>query len=197
MAISYNSDGSISPFPLPLRRQNVADGEVFRTLDESGRFHRDTRVGRLFHPGKVTFREIRPTDSVHITLADDNRFSVHVDRVSPLSTGSGRSRYSLSRAVGHNFVHAGEAFARCLRRSGGKQRCHLDCGVVTQHTEAEETVYEYSCRAAGAEGCRWKTRTTSEDELIVQVTEHVRAVHGVKSMGDTLARYAIEVATKR
>ncbi len=50
--------------------------------------------------------------------------------------------------------------------------------------------YEFSCRAAGAEGCGWKTRAASEDELVAKVAEHARKVHKVKNVSDTIANYA-------
>ena len=48
--------------------------------------------------------------------------------------------------------------------------------------------------AAGAQGCRWKTRTTSEEELLARVTEHARKVHGVSAVNGTLTNYARLVA---
>lgn len=50
--------------------------------------------------------------------------------------------------------------------------------------------YEFSCRTAGAEGCGWKTRAASEDELVAKVAEHVRKTHKVKNVSDTIANYA-------
>jgi predicted small metal-binding protein len=50
--------------------------------------------------------------------------------------------------------------------------------------------YEFSCRTAGAEGCSWKTRAASEDELVAKVAEHARKVHKVKNVTDTIANYA-------
>jgi predicted small metal-binding protein len=50
--------------------------------------------------------------------------------------------------------------------------------------------YEFSCRTAGAEGCGWKTRAATEDELVAKVAEHARKVHKVKNVTDTIANYA-------
>jgi len=50
--------------------------------------------------------------------------------------------------------------------------------------------YEFSCRAAGAEGCGWKTRAATEDELVSKVAQHAQKVHKVKNVSSTIANYA-------
>jgi predicted small metal-binding protein len=55
-------------------------------------------------------------------------------------------------------------------------------------------MYEFSCQAAGAEGCGWKARATSEDELIAKVADHARTVHHVPALSNTLTSYARQVA---
>jgi len=50
--------------------------------------------------------------------------------------------------------------------------------------------YEFSCKAAGAEGCGWKTRAASEDELVAKVAQHAQKVHKVKNVTATIANYA-------
>ena len=54
-----------------------------RALDNDHRCRRDTGVGRLYHPGKISFREVSSTDSLHVII-DGSRVSAHVYRVSPL-----------------------------------------------------------------------------------------------------------------
>ena len=104
---------------------------VFANLERTGRFHRDSALGRIFHPGTRSFREIAATDSLHIAVTDDNRVSVHIDRVSPLVIRTGRPcRYSILRAVAHNIAVGAEAAVRLVRRERGVQACHLDCSVV-------------------------------------------------------------------
>lgn len=171
---------------------------VFGGLEETGRFHRDSRLGRVFHRGTTSYREIAANDSVHIAVTPENRVSVHVDRVSPLSTRHGeRSRYSFVRVLQHNVAHGIDSSRRLLRRQPADHRCELDCEVVVVQDDADSPVlYEFSCRAAGAQGCRWKTRTTSEEELLARVTEHARTVHGVGAFSSTLADYAREVARR-
>ena len=56
--------------------------------------------------------------------------------------------------------------------------------------------YEHSCRTAGAEGCNWKVRAGSEEELKSKVSEHARKVHGVKNMSDTIYTYLRDKARK-
>ena len=50
--------------------------------------------------------------------------------------------------------------------------------------------YEFSCRTAGAEGCGWKTRAATEDELVAKVAQHAQKVHKVKNVTGTIAAYA-------
>ncbi|MGI8427473.1 MAG: hypothetical protein ACR2M4_12990 [Actinomycetota bacterium] len=74
-----------------------------RELESSGRFRRDTGWGRIYHPGKISFRETVPKNSLHI-LIDGDHVSAHIDRVSPLSFRENRSQYSLSRILLHNLT---------------------------------------------------------------------------------------------
>ncbi|MGH9224674.1 MAG: hypothetical protein ACRD2W_13055 [Acidimicrobiales bacterium] len=104
---------------------------LFQELESSGRFHRDSRLGRLFHPGTVSYREISEIDSVHLSVTSENRVSVHVDRVSPLLVSKGgQARYSLCRAVAHNATVLAEVVCRLVRRQPSVHRCHLDCEIV-------------------------------------------------------------------
>lgn len=178
----------------------VRNGPVFGRLEATGRYHRDSRLGRVFHPGTVSFREISQNDSMHIAVTPENRVSVHVDRVSPLSTRAGdRSRYSLLRVLRHNVTHGIDSSVRLWRRRPGDHRCELDCEIVAVEGDQSEApvMYEFSCRAAGAQGCRWKTRTTSEEELLARVAEHARTAHGVSAFSGTLANYARVLARRR
>lgn len=50
-------------------------------------------------------------------------------------------------------------------------------------------MYEHSCRAAGAEGCGYRTTAGSPEELKAKVTEHARKVHNVQTMTDTIYDY--------
>ena len=50
--------------------------------------------------------------------------------------------------------------------------------------------YEFDCRSAGAEGCGWKARANSEEELVAKVSEHAQKKHKVANVSDTIANYA-------
>ena len=71
--------------------------DLVRALEANDRFRRDTGLGGIFHPGKISYREISPTNSLHIVI-DRDLVSAHVARISPLilrrdgsrSTGSTR-----------------------------------------------------------------------------------------------------------
>jgi NRPS condensation-like uncharacterized protein len=99
---------------------------LMRTLEHSGRLHRDRPLGRMFHPGKVSFRETRPGNSLHISV-DDNRVLAHVDLVSPLKLETERaSRYSLLRVASHNVTGMAGDVVRLLRGRQGDHTCELD-----------------------------------------------------------------------
>ncbi len=99
-------------------------------LHVSGRFHRDGPFGRVFHRGTVSLRENVPTDSLHVSV-DGNHVSAHVDGVSPLTDGPGRSRYSLRRALLHNVAGMAHDAIWLLRGREGDHSCRLDCEWVT------------------------------------------------------------------
>ena len=103
---------------------------LFRALEASDRFRRDTRLGGIFHTGKISFRELTPTDSLHIVI-DGNRVSAHVDDISPLDfCDDGSVRYSLGRVLAHNLSVARGDLMRRLQGTAGRQRCNMACEVV-------------------------------------------------------------------
>lgn len=104
-------------------------------IDASGRFHRDSPFGRLFHRGMVSLRENVPTDSLHISI-EGNHVAAHVDEVSPLDAGADApSRYSLRRALLHNVVVMAGDVVRLLRGRQGDHSCVLDCEWVARKDE--------------------------------------------------------------
>ena len=111
----------------PAQEPTLADPVDFiRRLVSSGRFHKDSGLGRIYHPGSVSLRENAPADSLHVVIHDDH-ISAHVDKVSPLGDTPG---YSLHRAALHNVVGAGQDLVRLLRGRKGDHRSHLDCAWV-------------------------------------------------------------------
>ncbi|HET7489250.1 MAG TPA: hypothetical protein VFJ85_15065 [Acidimicrobiales bacterium] len=112
---------------------------VLRRLERSRRFHRDPRLGRVYHPGAVSLRENVATDSLHVVV-DGDRIAAHVDRVSPLNLGaSGGARYALGRVALHNVAGAAGDIARALRGRQGDHRCELDCEWVPDLTDGRRT----------------------------------------------------------
>jgi NRPS condensation-like uncharacterized protein len=120
-----------TPAAAPPAGSDLADPVAFfRRLATSGRFHRDSGFGRVYHPGSISLRETSPTDSLHIVLHGDH-ISAHVDRVSPLGGGSDEpTRYDVRRAALHNVVGAAQDLVRLLRGRMGDHRSHLDCEWV-------------------------------------------------------------------
>lgn len=57
-------------------------------------------------------------------------------------------------------------------------------------------MFEHSCKKAGAEGCNWTVRASSEEELKAKVTAHARSKHGVKNMSDTIYNYLRQAALR-
>ncbi len=82
--------------------------ELVRRLDASDCFCRDTKVGRMYHPREVSFRELTSRDSLHVTFSKDRTVSTHIDRRSPLARRwpGGTCRYSPLRIVAHNITGA-------------------------------------------------------------------------------------------
>lgn len=114
--------------PAPGEAPTIGDPVAYlRWLVSSGRFHRDSGLGRVYHPRSVSLRENAPSDSLHIVVSGDI-ISAHVDRVSPLGGGPGQpSRYSFRQAAVHNVVGAAQDLVRLLRGRKGDHRSHLDC----------------------------------------------------------------------
>ncbi len=93
-----------------------------RALDASDRFRPDSGIGRIYHRGTASYRELCATDSLHIVI-DGTQVSVHVDRVSPLKfRADGSVRYSLTRIVAHNLVGMHDQVVRRPRRRPGRHR---------------------------------------------------------------------------
>ena len=103
---------------------------LFGALDAGGRFFRDNALGRIFHPGSVSFREISTSDSLHVAVLPGNRVSVHVDRVSPLLVRTdGRCRYSLIRTLLHNLGVAGETVVGIVLGRPPPASCQAGCEI--------------------------------------------------------------------
>jgi hypothetical protein len=105
----------------------VATCDLVKALAANPRFRRDTLMGGIFHLGRISFREISATDSLHIVITGD-RVSAHVDDVSPLVVRpDGSYRYAWGRVVTHNLLVMLGDVARRVRGQHGRQRCDLRC----------------------------------------------------------------------
>ena len=103
---------------------------LIRTLDASERFRRDGALGGIFHPGRISYRELTPEDSLHIII-DGTHVSAHVDEVCPLRcTTEGVSGYSAVLVLAHNLVGFLADLGRRLGGLHGEQRCNLGCEIV-------------------------------------------------------------------
>jgi tetratricopeptide (TPR) repeat protein len=69
----------------------------------TGRFCRDTPGAGLLHHGQISVREITNGPGLHLSLADNNRIYVHIDRVCPAvgTTAEGTCRYDRMRSLSH------------------------------------------------------------------------------------------------
>lgn len=115
---------------MPTRPTSLTTAPLVAALEADGRFRRDTGLGRIYHPGKLSFRELSPTDSLHIVI-DGDHLSAHVDRVSPLKCRrNGSIGYSLARVLFHNLSGVGSHIARGVGRRRPTQRCHIEYEVV-------------------------------------------------------------------
>lgn len=142
----------------PLAPEDQADlaaadpGTLRASLESSDRFRRDTGLGAIYHPGKLSFREVRPTDSLHIII-DGDRISAHIDDISPFKRrADGTVRYSLSRIVAHNLAGMSSDLLRLARGRVGRQRCKLECERVWVDDEPLSEVADAPDRPPRAPG---------------------------------------------
>lgn len=101
---------------------------LVRELEASGRFRRDTRLGRLFHPGQISLREVAPRESLHIIVDEGTRVAAHIDHYSPLAHEQPDigCRYSLSRIAAHNVLGMASDLARLVPGRRGPHTCCPD-----------------------------------------------------------------------
>lgn len=113
-------------------------------LEASDCFCRDTRMGRMYHPRDVSFRELSPRDSLHVTVRDGRTVATHVDRHSPLARRQrgGDCRYSPLRIAAHNVTGAVRDLVRLARREedgGEDERSLVDDHAVSRALSARES----------------------------------------------------------
>lgn len=104
--------------------------DMIQALEANTSFRRDSFWGGILHPGKVSYREVSATDSLHILIDRAGDVSAHLDDVSPLRRRpDGSCRYAWGRVLAHNLLVVIEDAARRLRGVHGVQRCTLHCDV--------------------------------------------------------------------
>ena len=114
----------------PVEEGGEAAQTLVVALEASDRFRRDGRFGRIFHPGKVSYREVSPKNSLHVVIGD-GRVSAHVDDISPLRCNpDGSAHYSWVPVLRHNVAGLLADLGRRLEGSHGSQRCNLECEAV-------------------------------------------------------------------
>jgi hypothetical protein len=101
-------------------------------LAYSPHFRRDTPWGRIFHPWKLSYREISASDSLHVVF-DGRNVSAHVDQRSPLNVDPGqRAHYSTGKVITHNLSGFVGNVARVFRRDPRHARTvELSPGATT------------------------------------------------------------------
>lgn len=115
--------------PVDLNLDDIATCDLLKALEANPRFRRDSMLGGIFHLGRISYREVSPTDSLHIVIAGE-RVSAHVDEISPLRLqADGSSKYAWGRVLAHNVLVLIGDTARRVRGQRGVQRCDLHCNV--------------------------------------------------------------------
>lgn len=131
-----------------LEEASLSGCDLVGFLDADERFRRDTRLGGIFHPGGSSFREISPTNSLHVVI-HGQQVSAHVDEVSPLVIRpDGSSRYAWGRVAAHSLL---ALLGDVRRRSRGhsRRRCDLRCEVEWVNDMADADAGERPAAGGG------------------------------------------------
>lgn len=107
-------------------------GGFLHDLAASGRFCRDTRMGGVLHRGGVSYREVSDGESLHVSIVDGTRVSVHVDHFSPVAgtRDDGCCTYSVRAVVSHLWTYLAAQARQLARGARGRHRCRLVCEQV-------------------------------------------------------------------
>jgi len=127
---------------------------LIRALESNGRFRRDGRIGGIFHPGRISFRELSPRDSLHIII-DGSHVSAHVDDVCPVSCiPGGVPGYTWALVIAHNLSGLVADLGRRVHGLHGQQRCNLGCEIVwVDDDQIAELASEVHDCSSGPTGC--------------------------------------------
>lgn len=106
---------------------------LFRDLEARGQLRRDTGIGRIYHPGAVSYREAVAENALHVIVRGDH-VAAHIDRVSPIEFPKERpARYSIWRTAVHNLAGMAEGTVRAL----GARRLKSRCGPAGEWVEVD------------------------------------------------------------
>jgi hypothetical protein len=125
---------------------------LLKALGSSDRFRRDGPITGIFHPGRISFRELSPRDSLHVII-DGDRVSAHVDDVCPFSCiPGGTVSLSWVLILAHNLASLAADVGRRVRGLHGQQRCNLGCEMVWVDDDDEVDLDELATdlRAGGS-----------------------------------------------
>lgn len=121
--------------------------EVFRDLETRGVLCRDRGIGRIFHPGAVSYRETVRENALHV-IVEGGRVSAHIDWVSPVAfTRHGAARYSVGRVAAHNLAGMAEDVLRVL----GGRRPSTRCDPVGEWAEVDDELIAELLQPSGEE----------------------------------------------
>ena len=122
--------------------------DLVHTLERSDRFRRDTKLGRVFHRGKTSYRETSATDSLHLVI-DGNHVSAHIDRICPLDLDPhSPAHYSWAGVLAHNLSGMVGDAARLL----GWRPHRCDTGCAGSDIEEQSIPDLVAARVAGRRG---------------------------------------------
>lgn len=126
--------------------------QFVRGIEATGRFQRDGGIGRILHPGTVSYRELVPENSLHVVV-DGDGISAHIDRVSPLGwNGDGPAHYSFWRTALHNVWGATKDFLRLLGGRRGDGRCEPACEWVDVDDALIDRLLQGDLQESGSAG---------------------------------------------
>ncbi|MBW3610283.1 MAG: hypothetical protein KY438_01945 [Actinobacteria bacterium] len=129
--------------------------ELVRRLEASDCFCRDTKVGRMYHPNEVSFRELTARDSLHVSFRRGRTVSTHIDRHSPLARrqSGGTCRYSPLHIVAHNVTGALNDLLRLTIGRRASTADYLADQLVDDHAVSDTvTVKEVDRNVGGDHG---------------------------------------------
>ncbi len=118
-------------------------------LRTSGRFSRDSGRGGALHKGQVSLREISDRDSLHVSVGENNRISVHIDKFSPLARNHSGwvARYSPARVLAHVTYDVVTCVVQRMTGRRDQHRLELECRDVEVTEAGADVIGEHQAGA--------------------------------------------------